>query len=215
MSGITPVPVLEYLSGLRRVPHPQLDVIAAEGHAQGLPIVDSQTGALLHALTRAVRAKRVLEIGTAIGYSGLWIATALAPDAVLITLERDATRASRAREHFQAAGVAKKVSVMIGDASRYLHKIAGPFDVIFQDGDKAQYDPMLGRLIDLLRPGGVLVTDNVLWSGEVVPGYVDTPIHNVQDTAAIAAYNQRLAGEPRLYTTFVPIGDGAAVSVKY
>ena len=215
MSAITPVPILEYLSALRRAPHSQLEVIAAEGRADGLPIVNPHTGALLHALTRVTGAKRVLEIGTAIGYSGLWIATALASDAVLITLERDATRAARAREHFQAAGVAEKVSVMIGDASRYLHKIAGPFDLIFQDGDKAQYDPMLDRLIELLRPGGVLVTDNVLWSGEVVPGYVDPPTHNVQDTAAIAAYNQRLAGEQRLYTTFVPIGDGAAVSVKH
>ncbi|MGH9175307.1 MAG: O-methyltransferase, partial [Vicinamibacterales bacterium] len=168
----------------------------------------------LHALTRTARATRALEIGTAIGYSGLWIATALPTGGLLITLERDAARAARARDHFAAAGENEKVSVMVGDASRYLHKVAGPFDLIFQDGDKAQYAPMLDRLVELLRPGGILVTDNVLWRGEVIPGYIDDPTHNAEDTAAIAAYNQRLAGDHRLYTTLLSVGDGAAISIK-
>jgi predicted O-methyltransferase YrrM len=142
------------------------------------------------------------------------MATALPGGSRLITLERDAARAARARDHFAAAGVADNVSVMIGDASRYLHKMAGPFDLIFQDGDKAQYSPMLDRLIELLRPDGVLVTDNVLWSGEVVPGYVDEPSHNEDDTRAIAAYNQRLADDARLVTTFLPLGDGVAMAIK-
>ncbi len=214
MSAITPAPVLDYLAAHRHTPHPELDVIAAEGRSDGLPIVDPQTGALLHALTLAAGVRRVLEIGTAIGYSGLWIATALPADGQLITLERDAGRAARARDHFAAAGVAAKVSVMVGDASRYLHKIAGPFDLIFQDGDKHQYQPMLDRLIQLLRPGGTLVTDNVLWSGEVVPGYIEPPARDAADTAAIAAYNRTLVADTRLVTTLLPVGDGVAVSVK-
>jgi predicted O-methyltransferase YrrM len=214
MGAITPPPVLEYIATLARSPHAELNVIADEGRAAELPIVDAQTGAFLHALTRATRSARILEIGTAIGYSGLWMATALPVGGMLITLERDTTRATSARSHFAAAGVADKVSVMVGDAQRYLHKIAGPFDLIFQDGDKAQYEPMLDRLIELLRPGGVLVTDNVLWGGEVIPDCVPSPIHNADDTASIAAYNRRLALEPRLYTTFLPVGDGAAISIK-
>ena len=90
MSAITPAPVLDYLSTLRPWPHPELELIASEGKQAGLPIVDRHTGALLHTLTRAARAGRALEIGTAIGFSGLWIATALAPEGLLITLERDA-----------------------------------------------------------------------------------------------------------------------------
>jgi predicted O-methyltransferase YrrM len=214
MATITPDPVVNYLASLQRTPVPELEAIAAEGHDADIPIVHAQTGALLHALTRVAGVTRALEIGTAIGYSGLWIATALGTDGMLITIDRDTERATKAREHFARAGVAERVSVMIGDASRYLHKISGPFDLIFQDGDKRQYEPMLDRLVDLLRPGGVLVTDNVLWSGEVVPGYVVPPTRNVEDTAAIAAYNQRLLSDTRLYTTFLPIGDGAAVSVK-
>jgi predicted O-methyltransferase YrrM len=215
MSAITPAPVVEYLGNLRSWPHRELAVIASEGAQSGLPIVDPQTGSLLRALTRASGAGRALEIGTAIGFSGLWIATALSTSGSLITLERDPQRAAIARDHFANAGVADKVSVMIGDASRYLHKIAGPFDLIFQDGDKRQYEPMLDRLVDLLRPGGVLVSDNVLWNGEVIPGYVGAPIHDAGDTAAIAAYNQRLSSDPRVLTTFLPVGDGVALSIKY
>ena len=104
--------------------------------------------------------------------------------------------------------------MIVGDASRFLHKVAGPFDLIFQDGDKQLYEPMLDPLIDHLRPGGVLVTDNVLWDGEVVEGLVKSPRHDVASTEAIRAYNRRLAAEKRLLTTFLPLGDGVAVSVR-
>lgn len=214
MSEITPAPIVDYLATLQRLPHAELDAVAAEGHAAGLPIVDPATGALLHALVRSTGARRILEIGTAIGYSTLWMATALPPDGALITMERDAARADRARAHVAAAGLADRVTVMVGDAGRYLHKVAGPFDLIFQDGDKTQYEAMLDRLMALVRPGGTIVTDNTLWSGEVVPGFVDAPRKNPTDTEAIRAYNQRLASDPRLFTTIVPVGDGVAVCVR-
>jgi len=214
MSALTPPPVVAYLTGLTRAAHPVLDRIRDEGHAAGVPIVDTLTGALLHALTRSIAATRVLEIGTAIGYSTVWMATALPPAGLLVTLERDHARATTARRYIREGGVDDRVNVMIGDAERYLHKLAGPFDLIFQDGDKTHYGPMLDALVGLLRPGGLLVTDNVLWSGEVVPGFVATPREVAADTAAIAAYNERLAADPRLSTTWLPVGDGVALAVK-
>lgn len=214
MSQITPDLIVDYVSGLRHIPHPELEIIAAAGREQGLPIVDSQTGALLHTLTRVMGARRVLEIGTAIGFSALWIATALPHDGMLITLEREESRAAEARRHFDAAGISDRVSVMVGDASRYLHKVAGPFDLIFQDGDKAQYEAMLPRLLELVRPGGLLVTDNVLWSGEVVPGFAKEPQRDAASTEAIAAYNRRLADDTQSFTTILPIGDGVALTVR-
>ena len=81
---------------------------------------------------------------------------------------------------------------MVGDATRFLHKVAGPFDLIFQDSDKQLYEPMLDRLIELLRPGGLLVADNMLWNGEVIPGYVTDQKYSEEDTAAIVAFSQRL-----------------------
>jgi predicted O-methyltransferase YrrM len=103
---------------------------------------------------------------------------------------------------------------MVGDASRYLHKIAGPFDLIFQDGDKTQYEPMWDRLVSLTRPGGAIVTDNTLWSGEVVPDFIDVPEHAPEETAAIRAYNARVASDPRVFATLLPIGDGVTVAIR-
>ncbi|MEZ5289283.1 MAG: O-methyltransferase [Vicinamibacterales bacterium] len=206
--------VSAYLGRLSRLPHPQLDIVAREGRADGLPIVAPHTGALLHALVRMTRARRVLEIGTAIGYSTIWMGTALPTDGLLISLERDPERAARAREHLRAAGLDTAASVMVGDASRFLHKIAGPFDVIFQDGDKPGYLTMLDRLHALLAPGGVLVTDNVLWSGAVVPGFPLEADRPRADTEAIAAYNTRLSEDPRFETVWLPIGDGVSISTR-
>lgn len=214
MSFLVPGPVAAYLDALTPLPHPVLARIRAEGLAAGVPIVDPLTGALLHTLARASGATKVLEIGTAIGYSTVWLATALPPASLLVTLERDAARATAARGYLAEAGVADRVHVMIGDADRYLHKLAGPFDLVFQDGDKTQYEPLLDKLAPLLRPGGLLVTDNVLWDGEVVPGLVPSPQKNARDTAAIAAYNQRLRQDARFTTTIFPVGDGVSIGIR-
>jgi predicted O-methyltransferase YrrM len=214
MPRLTAPPVEHYIAGFRRDPHERLHLIAAEGRAEGLPLVFDDTGALLHHMVLAIGARRVLEIGTAIGYSTLWLATALPDDGSVITMEMDPARAARAREHFAAAGYGDRISVMVGDAMRFLHKLSGPFDLIFQDSAKELYEPMLDSLIELLRPGGLLLTDNVLWDGEVIPGFVDEPIKNPQDTAAIMAYNKHLAAHPRVSTTILQVGDGVAMSVK-
>lgn len=214
MGNITPPPVADYLATLRRDPHERLALIDREGRGEGMPLVYPDTGALLHTLAKSCGATRILEIGTCIGYSTLWMATALPNDGTLITMEYDAARASRARDHFAAAGYGSQVSVIVGDATRFLHKVSGPFDLIFQDSDKKLYEPMLDRLIELLRPGGLLVADNVLWNGEVIPGYVAEKKYSEEDTAAIVRFSQRVAGDPRLYTSFLQVGDGVSVSVK-
>lgn len=214
MAHITPPPVADYLSRLRREPHDRLALIDREGRGEGLPLVYPETGALLHTLARGCRAGRILEIGTCIGYSTLWMATALPAGGALITMEYDPARAARARDHFAAAGCADRISVIVGDATRFLHKVAGPFDLIFQDSDKKLYEPMLDRLVELLRPGGLLVADNILWNGEVIPGYVAEKKYSEEDTAAIVSFSKRIADDPRLYTSFLPVGDGVSVSVK-
>ena len=213
MGQIVPDVVEEYLAGLNQLTDPVLREIQREGAAQNLPIVDAEVGALLRILATAIGATRVLEIGTAIGYSGIWLAGALPATGMLLTMEMDPQRASIARHNFARSGLAERTSVIVGDARRMLAKVAGPFDLIFQDGDKQQYTPVLDRLVDLLRPGGLLVTDNVLWDGEVVPGF-KTPKRDAVDTAAIVEYNERLSVHPALMTVTVPLRDGLAISVK-
>jgi caffeoyl-CoA O-methyltransferase len=95
-----------------------------------------------------------------------------------------------------------------------LAKVSGPFDLIFQDGDKPQYLTLLDGLVDRLRPGGLLITDNVLWNGEVVPGLAVKRTHDAADTRAIVEYNERLTRHPRLMTAIVPLRDGVAISAK-
>ena len=206
--------MLEYLARHHPPLDAVLDEIRAEGLAERLPLVDLATARFLRGLVVALPGRRILEIGTAIGYSAACMALVQPPDGSVITMEVDAARAATARRNLARAGVDGRVSVIVGDAARFLHKVAGPFDLIFQDGSKQLYEPLLDGLVAHLRPGGVLVTDNILWHGEVVEGFVDPPVRDARDTDAIRRYNDRLAADPRLLTTLLPIGDGVAFSVK-
>jgi predicted O-methyltransferase YrrM len=214
MGQIVPDAVEHYLSALNHQRDGILDEIARVGAAEGLPLVDAEVGALLRVLATSIRAQRILEVGTAIGYSTIWLAGALPTGGMLFTIEKDPGRASRARENIARAHLSDRVTVIVGDAQLMLAKLSGPFDLVFQDGDKRLYVPLLGRLIDLLRPEGLLVTDNVLWDGEVVPGFVAAPLRNIEETKAIADYNERLNEHPHLLTATVPLRDGVSISVK-
>jgi caffeoyl-CoA O-methyltransferase len=208
MGLIVPDAIEGYLANLNRGADRLLDEIARKGAERRLPLVDAEVGMLLSVLATAVGARKILEIGTAVGYSGIWLARALPPDGMLLTMEMDPERGREAQENFKSAGLASRASVIMGDAQRMIAKVAGPFDLIFQDGEKKLYVPMLDRLVALLRPGGLLVTDNVLWDGKVVLAEQD------ETTQAIAEYNQRLAAHPALLTTIVPMRDGVSISVK-
>jgi predicted O-methyltransferase YrrM len=214
MGQIVPDPVERYLASLNRAGDAVLDAIARDGEAQHLPLVDAEVGALLRVLATSVSARRILEVGTCIGYSGIWLAGALPPGGMLFTMEKDPERARVAKANFERAGVSDRVGIIQGDAQITINKVSGPFDLIFQDGHKPLYITLLDRLVSMLRPGGLLVTDNVLWDGEVVPGFVAQPAKNADDTRAIVEYNQKLNANPQLMTSTVPLRDGVAISVK-
>lgn len=195
MTALTPPAIAAVLEGLIRAPHPVLTRLGAEAADLGVPVTDALTGALLHGLTRAIGATKALEIGTGLGAGTIWMATALPPSGLLVTLERDHAKATSARASLAEAGLDDRVNVMIGEADRYLHKIAGPFDVVVQDGDAALFAPMLDKLERLLRPGGTLVTPRAL--------------------AAPDGFADRLSADPRFTSHWLPLGDGVAVSVKH
>ena len=171
-------------------------------------VAEAEVGALLRVLAVSIGAARILEIGTAVGHSAIWLAAALPPGGMLLTLEIDPERVKEARENFAKAGVADRVHVIVGDAGLTIAKVAGPFDLIFQDGSRTLYPSLLDRLAARLRPGGLLVTNNVRWNE------VDAPEHDVADTNAIIEYNQRLNAHPDLMTAMAPLGGGVAISVK-
>lgn len=129
-------------------------------------------------------------------------------------MEIDRARADQARAHFARAGVAHRTTVIVGDAARVVRKLAGPFDLIFNDGDKRQYPLLLDRLVALLRPRGLLVTDNMLWGGEVIPGVMRQPDGESDEARAIREFTERVMHHPALATTIIPLRDGVALSVR-
>ena len=193
---------------------PFLDRAAAEARAESLPAVGRTVGRFLEAVVLAAGARRVLEIGTANGYAALWLARSLPHDGALFSIEIDPRRAAMARTHLAAAGLGDRAHVIVGDAARMVHKVAGPFDVIFNAGDEQQHEPLLDRLAALLRPGGVLITGNVLRSVEAASRLPGSPDGPAAATDAVAACNRRLSGDTRFVTSFLPVGNGLAVSVK-
>ncbi len=179
-----------------------------EKQGEGWPIVGAAEGSFLHILVRAAGARRILELGTAIGYSGTWLARALPDKGELVTVEHDPGTADLARKNFEAAGVASRVRIEVGDAVDVLEDLRGPFDLVFNDIEKVHYLAVLPYCLRLLRPGGLLVTDNVLWGGEVARGA------RSRETKTIREYNETLARDPRVIVVIVPLRDGVSVALK-
>ncbi len=174
-----------------------LDEVEAFGKEHpGMYNVPPDAGRFLHILARVLGARRVLEVGTSSGYSALWLAAALRETGGrLITVERDAAKVNLARKHFRRAGLAERIDLRMGDASRVLRKLRGPFDLVFFDASKHDQLDHLQMIFDQIRPGGVIVSDNALTHPE-----------------KLAAYHSFVRTHPRLESLMVPIGNGFEVS---
>ena len=203
-----------YIASLFAPQDSALTETIAEMEREGVPgiNVSGTEGRLLHVLALAIGAKRILEVGTLGGYSGIHLARALPDDGKLITLELDPHHAEVARRNFERAGVASKVEIRVGPASETLRELAAagepPFDLIFIDADKDGYVEYLRQSLPLLREGGLLLGDNTL------PGAVLT-----QEESAAKRYNAAVAERPELTTTIVPVlrqhgMDGLTLSFK-
>lgn len=200
--------VAEYVDALANRGDASLAAIEDEGLRDDWPIVGAAEGSFLHILARVSGAKRILELGTAIGYSGTWWARALTSGGQLITVEADPETARTAQANFARTGVADRVTVLVGPAEDVVKDLKGPFDLIFVDINKEGYPKVLERCVRMLRVGGLLVTDNVLWSGKVARKDPSA------ETTAIRNYNARLAKDPRMLATILPIRDGVSVAMK-
>jgi predicted O-methyltransferase YrrM len=203
--------VRQYFAGLRADPDPVLEAMEEQGKREGIPIVVPETGALLHVLALACRARRVLEVGTAIGVSTLYLARALPEDGRVVSFEIDEQRHAAARDYLRRAGVSAQADLRLQDAREGLATLSEPFDLAFIDGVKTQYGEYFDGVLPLLRSGGVLVVDNVLMGGTVAEGRSDG--HWTEDQLAQAReFNRRLLSQ--LTATVTPVGDGVLVGVK-
>jgi caffeoyl-CoA O-methyltransferase len=202
-----------YLAGLRSEPDPVLAEMEAHGERDGIPIVVPETGALLHVLALARGARRILEVGTAIGVSTLYLARALPEDGAIVSFEIDPERHAAATGYLERAGLLDRADLRLQDAREGLRKLEGPFDMAFVDGVKAQYGDYFDSMLPLLGPRAVLAVDNVLMSGTVAEGRSDGAWSD-QQIASARAFNERVLGDPDFTGTLTPVGDGVLIAVR-
>jgi caffeoyl-CoA O-methyltransferase len=205
--------VSAYLEALRPEPDAVLADMEAQGEREGVPIVPPVTGRLLAVLAAATGAQRVVEVGTAIGVSTLYVARVLPADGRIVSFDVDPERQAAARGYLERAGVLDRVDLRLEDARDGLASLEGPFDLAFIDGVKAQYGAYLDGVLPLLRPGALVVADNVLMSGAVAEGRASGQWTEEQ-IVAMRAFNERLVNDASLEASVVPLGDGLALAVR-
>jgi predicted O-methyltransferase YrrM len=171
--------------------------------------ISPDEGKLLHVLLRAVAARRVLEIGSLAGYSGIWLARALPPDGQLTTIEQEPRHAALARQAYAEAGLTSRVTLIEGDARLVLPTLSPGFDAVFVDADKEPLGEYFERSVALLKLGGLLLCDNAFLSGRVA----DPADHSAQ-AEGVRTFNRLAATDHRVTATVVPIRDGLVVGVK-
>ena len=206
---ITDPDVERYLLGLvptRPDPVADLETRLLDG---GFPTVGPIVGRILHQLVAMTGARRALELGSGPGYAAWWIATALPDDWELICTDWKGQHAAAARTFLAAVDLQDRVRFEEGEALEILDRLTGTFDFVFCDIDKHDYPRALDAVVPRLDPGGLLVVDNVLWSGDVAR---ETPER--KDSPAIQEFNARAVSHPDLLTTILPVRDGIAVAWK-
>jgi predicted O-methyltransferase YrrM len=205
--------VSAYLGGLVPEPDPILAEMRAHGERDRIPIVDPDSAVLLAVLARACGARRVVEVGTAIGVSTLHLARAVGEGGTVISFEIDADRHAAARDYLTRAGVIERTDLRLQDAAEGLRTLGGEVDMVFLDGLKRDYPEHLELALARLRRGGLLAADNVLLSGTVATGRADgywTDRH----IETMRALNSRLTSDASLEAAVLPVGDGVAVAVR-
>ncbi len=206
--------VTDYINSLGSG-HGQLcDRIAREARAASVPIIRPETASVLQTMIAALRPMRILEVGTAVGYSALLMAQVMPESARITTIEKYKPRADEAREHFETAGLAGRITLIEGDAGEVLKTISETFDLIFMDAAKGQYIQWLPRILKVLAPGGVLFSDNVLQDGDIIESRFAVERRNRTIHARMREYLFALTHSEELKTCVIPVGDGVAVSVR-
>ena len=184
----------------------EIEALAAE---KRIPIVGPAVGKFLEQMARTIGARRVFEMGSAVGYSTIWWARAVGPGGQVYYTDGSAANAVRATGYLQAAGLIDRVELLTGNALDLLDETDGEFDIVFNDVDKHYYPKVYERAAHRVRVGGLLVSDNALWGGSVAD-----PDVNDADTEGVREFNRLLYGDSRYLTTISPIRDGVSVGLR-
>lgn len=165
-------------------------------------------GRYLSLISKLIKPKTILEIGTYTGYSAICLAEGLAPTGKLITLDINAELENKVRNYFNEAGLSQRIDYRIGDARKIIPQLKETFDLVFIDADKENYSLYYDLVIDKVLPGGILMADNVLWSGKVVDPQPD------KDTRAILEFNRKVQADSRVENLLLSLRDGIMMMYK-
>jgi caffeoyl-CoA O-methyltransferase len=197
-----------YLNGLAMPGDDILAEMESFAAQRQFPIVGPQVGRLLYIFTRSTGARNIFEIGSGFGYSALWFARALPPGGKITCSEFDPANIKLAKDYFRKAQLSSRVRFVQDDGISVLGRSRKKYDIIFNDGEKKRYPEVLELSLRKLRKNGLLISDNVLWSGKV------TRPDNDESTERIREYNERIFKEPSFRSVIVPVRDGISISIK-
>ena len=207
--------ITEYLHSLETSRGELLDTIEKKAIEDGVPIIRSETAALLRSLTAALRPENILEIGTAVGYSALQMCQVMPANCHITTIEKYEKRIPEAKENFRKAGEESRSTFLEGDADMWLKELKGKqFDLVFMDAAKGQYLNWLPLLLDLMPVGAVLISDNVLQDGDVVQSRFAVQRRNRTIHSRMREYLYELKHMEEFETAVIPIGDGVTISTR-
>ena len=191
-----------------------LEALEEEALRTDVPVIRRETQSFIKTLLAVKRPARILEVGTAVGFSTLLMCEYGPAGVKIVTIESYEKRIAAARENFRRAGREKQITLLEGDAGAVLKSLGEPFDLVFMDAAKGQYINWLPDVKRLLLPGGVLLSDNVLQEGDLLESHYLVERRNRTIHKRMREYLFALTHDPELETTILPIGDGCALSVR-
>ena len=203
-----------YINSLEQENPPLLSKIEAEALSARVPVIRRETQGLLKFLLAMSRPRRILEVGTAVGFSALLMEYYNPAECQIDTIENYEKRIPIARQNFMCAGKENVIKLLEGDAAQVMKTLREPYDFIFMDAAKGQYIHYLPEAVRLLGPGGVLVSDNVLQDGDVIESRFAVERRNRTIHSRMREYLYELKHHGQLTTSIIPLGDGVAISVK-
>lgn len=206
--------VSAYINSLYPGNSEQLDRMESDAKASKVPIIRKETQSLLRFLIKAHSPEKILEVGTAVGFSALFMSEYAPEGCRITTIENYEKRIPVAREHFARAGKEEQITLIEGDALQVLKELKDTYDLIFVDAAKGQYISYLPEVLRLLRTGGILVSDNVLQDGDIIESRFAVERRNRTIHARMREYLYALTHTEELTTSILPLGDGVTISVR-
>ena len=214
--NITDPKIEDYIKEhLARHDEPVLLEMEAEAKENDFPIVGRMVGVVLEILARSIKAKRVFELGSGYGYSGYWFARAVGPDGEVHLTDGDRENEGKATAYLTRAGLWEQITFHVGDAVTSLNATDGDFDIVYCDIDKDGYPDAWRAGRERIRPGGLFICDNTLWSGRVTGAVDDERQRRMPEwTEAIKQMNDEAFADPEYLATILPIRDGVLIALR-